>query len=387
MKKGKGRNKKSGLAKRREDSHQKENRNQVFSARYQNLDSLRGIAALTVVFSHLAYLGIYQQVSSWQFFWWYAAHLAVILFFVLSGFVLSIPYHEGHPLPYHLFATRRFIRIWVPYAVVVALTFFWRKWSNENSVPAMPLDHIWEPPLTRHLLLSHLILIGNIDDAALVPPAWTLVYEMRISLLFPLIVWICSRLPWQFSLSLAILSSLGANLAYTLLCGHGWVTAYAPFETVHYAALFVIGILLARHQIWLIAWEQGLSKIKMAGFYLVIFIFCAFPFYNPWSQSQRMLGDLPTTIGSAGLIIMALSSGRSFFGHRGLIFLGRISYSLYLVHVPIMLALTNSFFGKMPMVALYVITLGAVLAGAMFFWYVVERPALAWCRAIGRLRK
>jgi peptidoglycan/LPS O-acetylase OafA/YrhL len=151
--------------------------------------------------------------------------------------------------------------------------------------------------------------------------------------------------------------------------------------------MFVIGILLARHRVWLITWEQGLSKIKIAGFYLVIFLLCAFPFYNPWSQSQRMLGDLATMFGSAGLIILALSSGRSFFEHRGPIFLGRISYSLYLVHVPIMLALANSIFGKIPMGAFYVIILGAVLAGAMFFWYVVERSSLAWSRAIGRLRR
>jgi peptidoglycan/LPS O-acetylase OafA/YrhL len=165
------------------------------------------------------------------------------------------------------------------------------------------------------------------------------------------------------------------------------VTAYAPFETVHYAAMFVIGILLARHRIWLVAWKQDLSKIKIAGFYLVTFILCAYPFYNPWNQSQRMLGDLASVFGSAGLIILALSSGRSFLEHRGPIFLGRISYSLYLVHVPIILALANSLFGKIPLVALYLIIMGAVLAGTLLFWYVVERPSLAWCRAIGRSRR
>lgn len=123
---------------------------------------------------------------------------------------------------------------------------------------------------------------------------------MRIYLLFPFIVWICSRLSWQLNLFVAVISSLGATLAYTLLCGYGWVIAYAPFEIIHYTAMFIIGILLARHRAWLSAWKQGASKIKSAGFYLVTFILCAFPFYNPWSQSQRMLGDLAIMFGSAG---------------------------------------------------------------------------------------
>ena len=381
-----GRNK-SRLARRRRDLRRIENKDQASTARYEHLDSLRGIAASAVVVSHLFDIGVYKHVTWCQRVWWYAGHQAVILFFVLSGFVLSIPFHERRRLPYHLFVVRRFIRIWAPYAAVVVITFAWRKWSNQNAVPAMPLDPIWEAPLTWHLLFSHLFLIGNIDYDALVPPAWTLVYEMRISLLFPFIFWICSRMSWRFGLLTAVLTSLGANLAYTLLTGRRWVNDYVPFETVHYAAMFIIGILLARYRAELVTGARVLSKSKIAILWLITLIFYTFPFYNSFSESQRMLGDLPTTVGSAGLVILALSSGQRFFGHRGLIFLGGISYSLYLVHVPIMLALANSFFLKVPTVALYVISLCAVMTGATLFWHLVERPTHAWSRTIGRLRR
>ncbi len=375
------------MAKRRNDLRRKETRDGASPKHYQHLDSLRGIAALIVVFSHLTEIGVYQRLSWWQWMWWYAGHQAVILFFVLSGFVLSIPYHEGRSLPYYLFATRRFIRIWVPYVVVVILTFFWRSWSNENSVPAMPLDPTWQTPLSWHLLFSHFILIGNIDREALVPPAWTLVYEMRISLLFPAIFWMFSKLPWKLGLPIAVLISLAANLAYTFLCGYSWVIEYELFETIHYVAMFVVGILLARHRNTLIALVKSFSINKIAGLYLLSLVLFFYGFYNPWSQSQRMLGDLPTMFGSAGLIILALSSQRGFFGHRVPIFIGSISYSLYLVHLPIMIAVANSFFGKIPMIVLDVIILTAVLVGAIVFWKLVERPALAWSRAIGRLRR
>lgn len=375
--------KKSRWKKQRRDLRQEEDEHQVSPARYEHLDSLRGIAALAVVFSHLCDIGRYQHVTSCQWVWWYAGHQAVILFFVLSGFVLSIPFHESRQLPYQLFVSRRFIRIWMPYMVVVVAAFFWRKWSNENSVPAMPLDPIWQTPVTWHLLFSYLILIGNMNYDALVPSAWTLVHEMRISFLFPFIFLICSRRSWQYNLLLAIVTSLGANLACTLLASHRWMDDYAPFQTVHYTAMFITGIVLARYRTKLVAWKQNLTKSNTVLFYLGTFIFYFFPFYNPFSESQRMLGDLPTMFGSAGLIVLALSSGWRFFGHPLPVFWGRISYSLYLVHLPIILVLANSLFLKIPTMALYMVMLGVVLIGSMLFWYLVERPALAWSRAIG----
>lgn len=93
-------------------------------------------------------------------------------------------------------------------------------------------------------------------------------------------------------------------------------------------------------------------------------------------------GGLGDHVRQCWLIVFALSSGRSFFEHRRLIFLGRISYSLYLIHVPIMLALANSLFGKIPIVAFYFIILWAVLAGAICFWYVVERHGVTRWRFI-----
>src|SRR5947209_5678086 len=73
-------------------------RRQLAPDRYIELDSLRGLAALTVVVGH--FIGVYQN-SPWFAVWNAspfrfigAGHEAVVLFFLLSGFVLAVPYSK-----------------------------------------------------------------------------------------------------------------------------------------------------------------------------------------------------------------------------------------------------------------------------------------------------
>ncbi|MCB9988463.1 MAG: acyltransferase family protein [Rhodospirillales bacterium] len=75
------------------------------SQRFHGLDSLRGIAALVVVFNH--FYGVIPALASsenWLFSYTplhtlIAGRQAVIIFFVLSGFVLSLPYVQGRAPP------------------------------------------------------------------------------------------------------------------------------------------------------------------------------------------------------------------------------------------------------------------------------------------------
>ena len=90
--------------------------------RFHELDALRGLAALTVVAHHLRLtISLVERPASavwWeklllfgplQIFW--AGHEAVVFFFVLSGFVLSLPYFsQKRPLPYHLYLSKRILR-------------------------------------------------------------------------------------------------------------------------------------------------------------------------------------------------------------------------------------------------------------------------------------
>jgi peptidoglycan/LPS O-acetylase OafA/YrhL len=80
--------------------------------RFVELDALRGVAACTVVLHHLAQA--YSFESPWYLRPLVAGHEAVILFFTLSGFVLSLPFwNRGSNGPYGQYLIRRFFRIYV----------------------------------------------------------------------------------------------------------------------------------------------------------------------------------------------------------------------------------------------------------------------------------
>ena len=107
--------------------------------RIEALDSVRGIAAVIVVIHHCF---LVQPVYSNFFFSHYktnaggvissiflhsplrivwAGYEAVTLFYVLSGLVLALPWIEGRPVEYRTFAIRRMCRLYIPYAVAIAI--------------------------------------------------------------------------------------------------------------------------------------------------------------------------------------------------------------------------------------------------------------------------
>lgn len=83
--------------------------------KFHALDSLRGIAAIMVILQHFWEMNHASdaRLKPWLFF--YAGHEAVILFFVLSGFVLSYQLREFRWTEYSLFVWKRIRRIYPAY--------------------------------------------------------------------------------------------------------------------------------------------------------------------------------------------------------------------------------------------------------------------------------
>ena len=102
--------------------------------RLPSLDALRGMASLVVVVSH-CYLLIPEARratldASWASYLLlplYNGSAAVVVFFVLSGFVLSLPSWRGSVPSYPRFVVRRFCRIYLPFAASILLALaLWR---------------------------------------------------------------------------------------------------------------------------------------------------------------------------------------------------------------------------------------------------------------------
>jgi len=124
------------------------------------LDAVRGIAAFTVIWYHFR-LAFESREPRWYFTPFFAGHQAVILFFVLSGYVLSIPYWRGGQKPYVQYLIRRLFRIYVPYvgAVLFAVTAAWH--LSGAQLPLTPWFYkTWHTELTGRLLVQHLFMGG-----------------------------------------------------------------------------------------------------------------------------------------------------------------------------------------------------------------------------------
>src|SRR5437764_6970660 len=133
------------------------------SRRFAELDSLRGLAAFTVVINH--HLNALPQVFDQTVYakdeWWLAAlkytplhalwggHEAVIFFFVISGFVLALPYFKRE-LHYTPFILKRLSRIYLPYIVAVAVAALAAAGLARGSITALSswFNGSWTEPLT-----------------------------------------------------------------------------------------------------------------------------------------------------------------------------------------------------------------------------------------------
>ena len=219
--------------------------------RYYELDSLRGLAALTVVFLHFSRIcspRVIHIFDNTPLRLLVAGHAAVILFFLLSGLVLTLPYKKNGRLDYGPFVLKRVCRIYLPYLGALAFAILCDlHFSSRNSFENSWTQLTWSAPVTTSLVVQHILFLGNYDWSQFNTAFWSLVYEMRVSLVFPFLALAVLRLRavWVI-LSEAALSVVCYALAFlfsTILHLSSRSAAISSMRTLHYAAFFLIGSL------------------------------------------------------------------------------------------------------------------------------------------------
>lgn len=363
----------------------------VSPQRIPQLDALRGLAAATVVPWHMLMFfpwmyATYQGVNGghgWLMlpipYVFIAGHPAVILFFVLSGFVLALPQMSGCQPIYRIYAWRRFCRIWIPYAACVSAAMLGALWLG--GFKDLPLSQwawiMWTKPPSYGEIVQHAVLIDNFKSHAFNASIWSLVHEMRISLIFPLIAAMVMRRTVRRSLLLVVCCTLLAVTASKLNARSSSLNSYAT--TLHYCGMFIVGAVLAKHHVALRQWVEMLSGWRRIGLLMVAVIFYT---SDGWHRTMRFSAtpfcDLLTTGGAAALIMLAL--GSKALTHWFPVWLGKISYSLYLWHQPVLLATVKLGWNIVPLPALLAIggVLSVAVATASQKW--IEQPAISFAR-------
>jgi peptidoglycan/LPS O-acetylase OafA/YrhL len=348
---------------------------------YYQLDSLRGLAALAVAIHHwhilwtLAphskYAAVIVQMLPFRLL--IAGHASVMMFFVLSGFVLSLPQVRGKQVDYVPYLVKRVCRIYLPYlvALAVAVLACW-KWHGRHAY-GLWVDSAWPEAPQCSSILQHLLFIGSYRYVYNFS-FWTLVQEMRISLIFPPVCVLAIRFGRNGAAALA----LGLLLAGALMGDLAPATAILG-TTVSYTGMFVVGILLAR---WLPEMRKVMENLN-SKYYWALFAFCVALYAYAPSVFYAMHWNFPawdgfTAIGAAGLILFSLVDKKleALLLHRSVTFLGRISYSIYLLHLPVLLTFGFLFYGRLlPIfwIGPYLIT---TILLATIMYHAVELPAI-----------
>lgn len=357
--------------------------------RMESLDGLRGIAALAVVFSHallsqpvfwdhilgkapntvLAWIIGYTPI---RLLW--AADKAVLLFFVLSGFVLTLPWMTGRNRSYGSFLTSRSCRIYLPYCAAMLISAILATALAGHPV-AGASDWIngygWAGGVSEHTLPSVLLVLINQYCTWLDNPTWTLVWEMRVSLIFPLLVIPVIRwgLPGAVAAAICLWAAFaGGEAADT---AQPEMAAYIgdPHKMFFYAGYFLLGAVMAKYR-------GILSRIGSAGngsVAMALFVAGMAYWLLRWPATAEML-KIP---GAILVITAAISTGpfSRWLCRPTTQWLGRVSYSLYLVHVPTILTMEYLLSTHLDQTTVIGLAVLLSLLVAEVFYRGVERPA------------
>jgi peptidoglycan/LPS O-acetylase OafA/YrhL len=317
---------------------------------------------------------------------------AVILFFVLSGFVLSLPAVREKAQSYFTFVIRRVFRIYVPYLAALAVSVAGALWLHGAITKSDWFNRSWSEAVNWQLVGRHLLFLGVFDTNQFDNPIWSLIHEMRISLVFPLLCALVLRIGTRRSLVLA----LGLSCAAIFFELKPFMIDSDLAGSLHYAAFFVLGILLARHTTGLGAWfsrRRKLMRTLALVAALVLFLFAGPQILQHFSRPShywrnKPLSDWITALGAGGLILISMNSQacKRVLFWSPIRFLGEVSYSLYLWHFIVMLYCVHLLYGKVHLAVILsmVFVLSLLVSWCSYRW--IELPSIALGRRLGDIR-
>jgi peptidoglycan/LPS O-acetylase OafA/YrhL len=334
------------------------------------LDGLRGLAALIVVLAHTSAalrMPPLQRVALFEgpLHPLINAQGAVQLFFVLSGFVLAGSLARNRTAAdLAAYVVKRVFRIYPPFAVALLLAWL-LSFFYDASLDLSPfLNRMSRVHLDPSQLLGSLSFPGNAHRQ--LPVGWTLRVEMIFSLLLPVMLFVLRR--------------SHALVLVALALGLMWVS-----EPLRFAFPFAIGLVAYEKREVLSRLVAGLSvPLAMLALGAAIVVWS-----SPWvlglkhaPVAHRNAVVLSAHgLGSLALIVLAAyrPAMNRLLSLRPVAWLGRVSYSLYLVHFSVLLVIAPQLGGDRSWavaVPLYAAVLSASLLVSALGYRLVEIPSI-----------
>jgi peptidoglycan/LPS O-acetylase OafA/YrhL len=376
------------------------------------LESIRGIAAFVVVWWHFTSVllpavingpslpahGAFEQwIYQTPLSIFFAGNFAVVLFFVLSGFVLTYKFMAGRQDSLFPAAIKRYVRLMPIAAISVILAYlllatglmFAGHIAGLTGSPWATVYYGFDPTLLGALWQATVGVFQTqaAPHATYNPVLWTIYYELLGSLLIFGLATLTRNHPKRWLL---------------------YIIATVAFSGTYFCG-FIVGMIIAdlyanRRRIFERIGKLALPyKLALLGLALIIGGYPALGDASGFGIYYQALTLFPSDIALSRTILqliaaviiitLALSWVRMarVLEWRPLVWLGKVSYSLYATHFIVIYSLTSGLFMlftqwwgyKLSAVVAMAVSLPVMLALAWVFQKYIEAPSIRWAGRVG----
>ena len=375
------------------------------------LDGVRGVAMIIVVFHHFG-LGFFPAINylnpeqihlgngevelliaKTPLNLFFNGGFAVSIFFVLSGFVLSYKFHHSgsHEL-LREYAAKRYFRLLIPVGGSIILCYilheaglFTHKELGDITKSKDWLNCLFTDMKTVAMMIKNVfidVFINN--DNRYNPVLWTMTIEFLGSLLL-------------FSFL-----TLSGNTKKSILL-HIIVALLILLTDKKFYAAFILGSLISRLFVDGFSFPKGWKGITMKLFLLVAGIY--FSSYPQGSFTQKSIWkplawdwtnsyDLFHVLGSFCLLFVICfeKNFMRFFSIRPFLYLGKVSFSFYLIHLAVMCSLGSTIFLRfwkpgtyfIPFVISFFASMAVTFLLSHFYYKYVDKTGIRFSEKMGK---
>ena len=332
------------------------------------IDALKGIASQLIVLHHLAFYGPMSDVVSpflGGVVGWLSANgrIAVQVFLVLGGYMAARALapqgraNFGSPLSVMF---RRYLRLSIPYVVAIGVAIIAaaiaRHWADFDSIPAKP---------SLYQLFANLLMLQNIvDQDSLSAGLWYIAIDLQLYCGLTALLWLASRRSGHWLAPLLVAIGMTASLVY-----FNRDAAYDMWG-IYFFGSYGLGAL---------TWWATTSKRPVTMATLIAMVVALALILDFRSRIAVSLA-VAALLFASSLVKPSQHGAASLNGvERFVAWLGRISYSVFLVHYPVCLIINagvTHFFADNLLangLGLMVALIASTLAGASFHRHVELR--------------
>ncbi len=342
----------------------------------KNLTTFRAIAAFVVIISHIERFKHRNHLLSWYeypFLKNTGGHIAVVLFFALSGFLITylLLKERDQTKTVHIthFYFRRILRVWPLYFLILFATYYL-------------LDY----PITTSTLVMTLTFIPNIADGMMMrfepcPPLWSIGVEEQFYLTWPWLLKYSKYLIWIILLVFIVITALPFIVLPELIKNAAstetlemWTRLFENLKFNCMAAGAFFAVLLHQKSKFI----AFLNRYKILAIGLVILPFFCW-FYG--LSFTYCTDEMYAVFFSVSIVIACSSIHIPNIDLKPIAFLGNISYGLYLFHwIVLEFIFKWNFIPKDSLLiynaSLYGLTIGVTILLAWISFKYIERPFL-----------